>query len=481
MTRQHSNAMDDMKVRTVFVAGPFFKLIDPLTGRMPPRDQALVEGLLAHFESAGARVFNAHRREKWGTETLPPDVFTKLDYDEIRASDLLVVMPGSPPSPGTHIELGWASAMGVPMVLLLDPTGEYSGMVTGMGGIVPTATVKLIDKSVDFDELDRAVVDVIGRHRRGRRGSSEQGPKHLKGVDDLSSSDIRSVLKEVCPSCTIHHVHAGPSSYSNRLWRAETDEGDLLVRVPGRSRDPEVHRQSVVACRLANDAGVPSPRHRAFAPHTSLGVPVIIQEFAPGERADGADVNLAELGQTLGAWVGRLHATRRTRFGSVIGPGDARPWHAIVTERVAKCLETLPAGALPADREQIQKAFLPVASFEVEAASLTHGDLYLDNVLVRDGRGTCLLDFEHAEYRDRFADFGKLQELVFEAHPETREPFLAAYQRQHPATRGDDIRLRISLGVYALSQLHYFHTWQPDLVPFYKNRLHEWLQMDHQK
>ncbi|MFD9815045.1 phosphotransferase [Streptomyces sp. NPDC059080] len=42
--------------------------------------------------------------------------------------------------------------------------------------------------------------------------------------------------------------------------------------------------------------------------------------------------------------------------------------------------------------------------------ALTHGDLWLPNVLVRDGRISCVLDFEHATYADRFGDFGKLDE-----------------------------------------------------------------------
>lgn len=156
----------DLGLKKVFVAGPFFKLVDPVTGRMPAREQALIEGLISHFESTGSTVYNAHKRERWGADFMEPPVYTRLDFEQISASELLVVMPGSPPSLGTHIELGWASALGKPMVLLLDPEGEYAGMIHGLGAIVPTAKVALVDKSVDFRELDRAVFDVMGRARR---------------------------------------------------------------------------------------------------------------------------------------------------------------------------------------------------------------------------------------------------------------------------------------------------------------------------
>lgn len=58
------------------------------------------------------------------------------------------------------------SALGKPMVLLLDPDGEYAGMIHGLGAVVPTATVKLTGKSLDFRELERAVFDVMGRARK---------------------------------------------------------------------------------------------------------------------------------------------------------------------------------------------------------------------------------------------------------------------------------------------------------------------------
>jgi len=54
------------------------------------------------------------------------------------------------------------------MVLLLDPDDEYAGMIHGLGALVPTATIKLTGKSVDFRELERAVFDVMGRARKAR-------------------------------------------------------------------------------------------------------------------------------------------------------------------------------------------------------------------------------------------------------------------------------------------------------------------------
>ncbi len=305
-------------------------------------------------------------------------------------------------------------------------------------------------------------------------------PHHLQRVKSVTTAEVQRVLEDLCPSTVVLALHPGPASYSNRLWRAETDEGDLLVRVPGRTSDPEVLRGAIVASRLASEAGVPAPRFRAFAPSTSLGLPVMIQEFAPGARVPDGPLEppaREALGRTLGEWVGRLHTIRRAGFGAVIGPGDDRPWGAVVVDRVDAMLSAVPAESLPAGGDEVRSAFARLCgSAQVEGAALTHGDLYLDNILLRDGQPSCLLDFEHAAFQDRFADFGKLRELVFERVPGIEEHFFEAYRSIHPEDAGDEIRMRLSLGLYALTQLHYFNTWQPDLVGFYSDRLGEWLR-----
>jgi nucleoside 2-deoxyribosyltransferase len=151
----------ELGLRTVFVAGPFYKLVDPVTGRMSDEQRARFERLIGHFESSGCKVFNAHKREKWGEAFLEPDEFTRLDYDEIAASDVIIAVPGPPASLGTHIELGWASALGKPIVLLLEREADYALMIYGLRHIVPTAIVETVNGDFDFPALDAALVAVM--------------------------------------------------------------------------------------------------------------------------------------------------------------------------------------------------------------------------------------------------------------------------------------------------------------------------------
>jgi aminoglycoside phosphotransferase (APT) family kinase protein len=291
-------------------------------------------------------------------------------------------------------------------------------------------------------------------------------------------SDVEAVLAELCPSTQVAGLRIGPESYSNRLWLAETDEGDLLIRIPGRSTNPEKLRNAIVASRLASEAGVPSPRFRAFAAATKLGHPVVVQEFRPGERASRRSFEPEALGRTLGDWIGRLHSIRGGKFGSILETRDARPWGQVVLDRVEQMLADLPEASLPSSFVSVTAAFSRLAVVQAEPSSLVHRDLYLDNVLIHEERGTCLLDFEHACFQDRFVDFGKLTDLVFERYPRTGEAFFAEYRKHHPPSDGDSARMALSQGLYALTQVHYFNRWKPDLVGFYAARLGEWMRSE---
>lgn len=79
--------------------------------------------------------------------------------------------------------------------------------------------------------------------------------------------------------------------------------------------------------------------------------------------------------------------------------------------RVMQALQELDVNA-PQIRAAFERAISALP--DIPYASLVHADLYFDNVLVHEGSAVCLLDFEHACYADRFADFGKMRELLFE-------------------------------------------------------------------
>lgn len=298
---------------------------------------------------------------------------------------------------------------------------------------------------------------------------------------EVTARDVADTLADICPDLTVSSVSSGPSSYSNRLWRADTSDGAVLVRVPGRNTDVEHARATLTATELASRAGIPTVHNRTFAPTTRLGLPVIVQELLPGENATTAvragRADIGEVGATLGDWIGRLHRVRRDTYGGVRVDAGAHNWADAAAEQVQAALSAVSEDSLPAGRNTIGMIFDRVIAElgPTRPASLTHGDLYLDNVLVEGGKPVALLDFEGARFSDRFADFGKLSELLFEWWPDSKDPFLKRYYEYFPAEPSDVIRLQLGIGLYALNQLTYFARWQPDLVPEYRTRLERWL------
>lgn len=142
---------------TVFVGGPFKAYVDPVSGTLAPAFRLRYERLIAYFEKGGATVLNAHREEGWGTAMVSAGECTERDLRWMRQCDLFVAFPGAPCSPGTHVEIGWASALGRPMVLVLEPSADYAALVTGLYGVAPVAYT-VYEEGAGFD---RALAEAV--------------------------------------------------------------------------------------------------------------------------------------------------------------------------------------------------------------------------------------------------------------------------------------------------------------------------------
>jgi len=146
----------------VFLAGPFKALVDEPAHGMRHSDRVRFESLIDKLEDDGYTVYNAHRRENWGKAFLAPEECTRLDFEEISDSDVFVAFPGSPASPGTHVEIGWASALGKPIVLLLEERGDYAFLVRGLHTVT---NVNYITISVGEDIAERVAAAVRAARR----------------------------------------------------------------------------------------------------------------------------------------------------------------------------------------------------------------------------------------------------------------------------------------------------------------------------
>ncbi|MBV9022710.1 MAG: nucleoside 2-deoxyribosyltransferase [Streptomycetaceae bacterium] len=154
-------------VNSIFLAGPFMGLVNSAAGRMPDAVCRPFTVLIEHFEQHGIHVYNAHRREAWGEEVMAPAECTALDQKEIGDADVFVAIPGIPPSPGTHIEMGWASAFGKPIVLLMEEgrEEEYGFLVRGLDSVATVEFVYATDIASAVADVDAAIRRAVNRLR----------------------------------------------------------------------------------------------------------------------------------------------------------------------------------------------------------------------------------------------------------------------------------------------------------------------------
>lgn len=298
----------------------------------------------------------------------------------------------------------------------------------------------------------------------------------------IKQAAILDLLERECPAVRVESLQVLEAGYSSRHWVANTDEGRLLVKAPQRNRDPEHLRRLMAATRVAAEHGIPVVRYRQLVPYDpAVNGPVLIQEFQEGDTVadlwDSLDQEeRASLCRQLGDIVGRMHGITAPAFGPVMGDGVPTLRQAV--EKEADTLLDNADADILGDREGLRAAIAAALSQLDASASvpaLNHGDLWLPNFLMRNGRITCVLDFEHAVYTDRFRDFGKLDEHIFDGFPTGRAVFLNAYVAVRPLPDDWDERLDLAHVLHALTMHVYFLRWSPQWAPQYARQAGDWL------
>ncbi|WP_251861488.1 nucleoside 2-deoxyribosyltransferase domain-containing protein [Clostridium sp. Marseille-Q2269] len=141
--------------KRVFLAAPFKGTIKKNTSIMEDQEKSKIKNLILFLEEKGWVVDNAHKREKWGENFMSPDQCTKLDYNAIKECDLFIAFPGLPVSPGTHIEIGWASAMGKKIIILLSEKEEnYAYLIRGLHTVGNVHYIIYYEEKEYLEKLD---------------------------------------------------------------------------------------------------------------------------------------------------------------------------------------------------------------------------------------------------------------------------------------------------------------------------------------
>ena len=92
------------------------------------------------------------------------DVCTKVDFDKVNNSDLIVAFPED--SQGVSVELGWASSKKKNVLIFIDKNYHQSELIRFIDTITPAVKVN-IDTSKGYKKEQEKILDSIKNYFRG--------------------------------------------------------------------------------------------------------------------------------------------------------------------------------------------------------------------------------------------------------------------------------------------------------------------------
>ncbi|MFJ2111206.1 MULTISPECIES: nucleoside 2-deoxyribosyltransferase [unclassified Streptomyces] len=150
------NASEPLANVDIFIGGPIQHAILPDGFAEQLRDA--ISTAILHVEENGGNVFSAHVAEKFGVDTasFTPDQVSVRDFRWMTKCDVFVpILPVLPDetllrTDGTHVELGWATALGRPIVMVTkQPFVDSASHL--LKGLHQVGDVRVID----FDEFTK--------------------------------------------------------------------------------------------------------------------------------------------------------------------------------------------------------------------------------------------------------------------------------------------------------------------------------------
>jgi nucleoside 2-deoxyribosyltransferase len=133
-----------VKKKSVFLGGPIQYAIE-VNGHFNHQIRDIIEHFIKIMENKDIKVFSAHLAEEFGALT-PNQDFEQIcsrDFNWMNLCDIyMAILPSNDlgnyvRSDGTYIELGWASSLKKPIILIGDKSihNQLSMLVRGLGAI----------------------------------------------------------------------------------------------------------------------------------------------------------------------------------------------------------------------------------------------------------------------------------------------------------------------------------------------------------
>ena len=149
---------------SVFVGGPIQHALDARDGRIAPTIRAALAVLIHTIEDEGLPVVSGHEAERYGEldmSHLAETVAVRDFHWMLDALGYVCLMPpdqtGTIRSDGSCVELGWATARGVPVMILHDAATDPTTMSALVRGLPAVSRVQFATYSSVAD-MRRCIV-----------------------------------------------------------------------------------------------------------------------------------------------------------------------------------------------------------------------------------------------------------------------------------------------------------------------------------
>lgn len=147
----------------IFISCPFTGICNEEKYEVKNEYKDFFNKLIKAIEERNCEYYLAIKRENWGIDHKGPEECTKSDFEGVKNSDILIVIPGNKKSRGisggVHVELGWASVLKKKMHILIEDNFEYSPVLMGLN-ILTTTKYHKCNNFLDDIMLDK-IVEII--------------------------------------------------------------------------------------------------------------------------------------------------------------------------------------------------------------------------------------------------------------------------------------------------------------------------------
>lgn len=121
-----------MKYKKIFIACPISKYL--IDDGICNDFEIFIKNIYEFCQGISTITFLALDREEYGKKKMYGSDCTTADFNEIQNTDLLIAFPED--SMGVSVELGWASALGIEIIVFIDKKYKQSELVKSINSIV---------------------------------------------------------------------------------------------------------------------------------------------------------------------------------------------------------------------------------------------------------------------------------------------------------------------------------------------------------